>query len=126
LREGEKQMENIVEFRPTGLPCGFYSAEFIGTEMAEHEEYGPGIRWKFRVIDNGEFQGFDVSKTTAAYATAGNGTGRLLAAISGVGKIDPSLGKVDMRTYIGQVYRLNVLESPNGGTRIDSVQPTNF
>lgn len=119
-------MDNIVEIKATQLPCGNYKAEFLGTEMTDHEEYGAGIRWKFQVIDENEFEGFETSKTTAPHATAQNGTGRILAAISGLGRIDPTLGKVDLSTYIGQVYALQVIENSNGGTKIDSIQPSQF
>ena len=64
------------------VPSGTHQATFEGVEATSHDEYGPGIRWRFR-IDEGEYADKVVSRTTTDVATLNNLCGRFLAMVAG-------------------------------------------
>ena len=40
------------EVKPAaGVPAGFYRANFVSVEPMEHEEYGPGLKFVFEVVE---------------------------------------------------------------------------
>ena len=65
---GVRQMKMGFSFQ---VPTGSYQATFEGVEATSHDEYGPGIRWRFR-IEEGEHAGQFVSRTTKDVATLNN------------------------------------------------------
>ena len=47
-------MSDVFSFEITqggGPPAGNYRAKFLGVEQHDHEQYGPGLRWKWEVAE---------------------------------------------------------------------------
>lgn len=100
-------------------PPGSYLAKFLGTEQAEANEYGAGIRWSFEIV-NGPLAGTKIGRTTGDKPTVRNACGKMLTGISGRATVGET---VDLAQYIGKVYLIVVIQRPEGGTSLDSVCP---
>ena len=65
-------MAEVYEFEVSqggGPPAGNYRATFEGVEACDHEEYGPGLRWRWKVVD-GPQAGVIASRTTPSRANS--------------------------------------------------------
>lgn len=104
-----------------GPPEGFYKCRFKAIEPSDHDEYGPGLRFEFEVLD-GEHQGMIASRITNATPTPRNAAGRMISGISGA-SLKPGL-RIDLEPFVGNEYLVQVEATANGqGTRISSVMP---
>ena len=103
------------------VPEGFYKAKFVAIDPTEHEEYGPGSKWIFQVVD-GEHSGEQATRLTSPTPTPKNACGRMIAGVLGESlKVG---AKVDLESYVGREYLLQVEPAPKGeGTRIAAVMP---
>lgn len=105
----------------TGPPTGTYAATFAGVEACQHDEFGPGLRWKFAVT-TGDCAGQIASRTTGTTPSRENACGRVLASLLGR---ELRIGEqVDPTTLIGRSYIIVVAPAKNGGTRVETVVPT--
>ena len=98
-------------------PPGSYLAKFLGTEQAEANEFGAGIRWQFE-ITSGPLAGTKIGRTTGDKPTLKNACGRMLIGISGKNTVGEP---IDLAQYVGKVYLIIVVQRPEGGTYLDSV-----
>jgi hypothetical protein len=104
-----------------GPPVGTYPARFLGVEDTSHDEYGPGVAWKFEILD-GPSKGKEVSRVTSPQPTEKNTAGKMIRALTG-GRLARG-STVDVDQYIGQKYTIVVAENSTGtSTRVDSVMP---
>ena len=103
------------------VPEGFYKGTFSVAEETEHEEYGAGCKWIFEVTE-GEHKGEQATRITSPDPTLKNACGRVIAGIMGESlKIG---AKVDLESFVGREYLLQVEAAPKGeGTRISTVMP---
>jgi hypothetical protein len=104
-----------------GPPAGAYKAEFLGVKRTEHEEYGAGLRFEFKVVD-GPQAGAIAARTTSAKPSPANGAGKLIAAITGTALVGGQ--KASLSACVGKPF-LIVVEAGTGGkgTRIANVVP---
>jgi len=102
----------------SGLPVGSYRAKFVGVEESSHDEWGPGLTWKFEVTE-GPQKGNTGTRTTGPKVTTKNACGKMIASLSG-GSLEVG-EKVDPSEFIGQAYSIAVAETKSGGTRVESV-----
>ena len=71
------------------VPPGTYHATFADVTKSSHEEYGPGVRWDFRLDnDNGDYSGVIVCRTTKDIASENNSCGKFLEMVSGMSLVD--------------------------------------
>lgn len=103
--------------RNAGVPVGEYLAEFVEAEERVHEKYGPGILFKFKVCDGGEFDGREVGRTTSTDPTPKNACGKVLGWLAGVKPADNM--QVDPDDFVGDRYRIIVAETDSGSTRVE-------
>ena len=85
-------------------PPGSYRAEFVGVEKTNHELYGEGVVFQFRVTA-GEHAGKIASRTGKPRATTGNTTGKMIAGLLG-GQFKP--GAVSLDECVGRTYMISV------------------
>jgi hypothetical protein len=98
------------------LTPGSYQATFDGVEPTLHDDYGSGVRWKFR-IDEGEHAGVLVGRTTKDVATAKNSCGRFLAMVAGCSVHEAA--EHDTDDLVGVSGTIVVEQSPSGqGVRV--------
>jgi len=103
------------------VPEGLYKARFIAVEETEHEEYGSGCKWIFK-ISEGEHKGEQATRITSPTPTPKNACGRMISGALGENLKVGS--KVDLEPYIDREYLVQVENSPKGeGTRISTVMP---
>ena len=101
-------------------PPGMYRAEFVGVERTDHQQYGEGVVFKWKVI-GGEHAGKIASRTGKPQATTGNTTGKLIAALLG-GQFQP--GTVSLESCVGKTYMIQVATGVDGKkTRVESIMP---
>jgi hypothetical protein len=114
--------EALMEFtvsEGSGPPLGIYKAEFLGVVKTEHEQYGAGARFDFKVI-GGEHAGKIASRTCKPTPSPKNVTGKLMAALLG-GSMKPG-EKVSLAGCIGKTFTIVVGLAANGETtRVESV-----
>jgi len=97
---------------------GTYHGRFLGAKQAYHDEFGAGIRWDWK-IDQGEYAGATVSRTTQDVASAKNACGQFLELVSGL-TLDSAV-MYDTDEWIGQTGAVVVEASPTGeGVRVAS------
>jgi hypothetical protein len=117
-------MADVYEFevgQGGGPPPGSYRAEFLGVETTTHEEYGDGLRWKWKVVD-GPQAGVIATRTTAPKATTGNAAGKLLAAMTGATLAGGQ--KTSVRDCVGKTFLISVMATKSGsGTRVETAMP---
>src|SRR5437773_10802031 len=78
--EGDNIMKLTLSSGST--PPGSYLAKFVGTEQAEANEYGAGIRWQFEIV-SGTLAGTKIGRTTGDKPTLKNACGKMRTGISG-------------------------------------------
>lgn len=103
-------------------PPGVYRATFEGVTETEHEKYGPGVIFSWKVV-GGEHDGKVASRAGKPEATTGNTTGKLLAQLLGE-QFKP--GEVNLDAVVGRAYTIVVGLSPQGDgkkTRVESCMP---
>ena len=117
-------MGDICEFEVSqggGPPAGNYKAEFVGVEQTTHEEYGDGLRWRWKVVD-GPQAGVIASRTTSPKPTTGNAAGTLIAAMTGQTLAGGQ--KASVRDCIGKHFLIQVAATKSGsGTRVETAIP---
>lgn len=117
-------MADVFEFEVSqggGPPAGNYRATFEGVEQTTHEEYGDGLRWKWKVVD-GPQAGVVATRTTSPKPTTGNAAGRLLATMTGTTLAGGQ--KASVRDCIGKVFLIAVQATKSGtGTRVETAMP---
>jgi hypothetical protein len=101
-----------------GPPPGNYAATFDGVESTEHEEYGPGLRWRFR-ISQGPHAGEIATRVTGTNPTSKNGCGKVLAAL--LGRELQMDEDVDVQSCVGRSYLIVVAAAKFGGTRVEAI-----
>jgi hypothetical protein len=101
------------------IPPGQYLAKFVGVEETEHAEFGPGLAWKFQILEGPE-HGRTVSRVTAPEPTEKNSCGKMIRALAGSRKVT----EVDSDEFVGQHYQILVGENAAGtSTRVESALP---
>lgn len=117
--------ESLMEFtvsEGSGPPAGIYRAEFLGVKKTEHDEFGVGARFDFKVVGSGEHDGKISSRTTKPTPSAKNVCGKLMAAI--IGRAMNPGEKVNLSPFIGKTFTIVVGVAANGqSTRVESVLP---
>jgi hypothetical protein len=100
------------------VPPGTYNSKFVGIEETSHEEYGPGLRWRFEIL-SGEQAGREATRVTGTKPTPRNACGKILASITGSQLV---LGdEIDTRDFVGREFLVAVQESQSGATRVETV-----
>jgi len=117
-------MADVYEFevgQGGGPPAGNYRAEFLGCETTTHEEYGDGLRWKWKVVD-GPQAGVFATRTTSPKPTTGNAAGKLIAAMTGATLAGGQ--KASVRDCVGKTFLIAVSPTKSGsGTRVETAMP---
>ena len=109
--------------KTSGVPIGSYVCEFAGVESVDHEEYGPGLKWIFRILE-GQYTREECYRTTKPQPTPKNSCGKFLAALAGKAPADGL--DVDTDDFIGRRYAVMVGASQGGdSTRIETFVPEN-
>jgi hypothetical protein len=104
-----------------GPPPGAYRAEFLGVKRTEHEEYGPGLRFEFRVLD-GPQAGAIAARTTSAKPSPSNAAGKLIASITGAALVGGQ--KASLSSAVGKTFLVVVEAGTNGkGSKVANVIP---
>jgi hypothetical protein len=104
-----------------GPPAGFYKGTFHAVDTTEHEEFGPGVKFDFLIIE-GEYKGEHATRITSNVPTPKNAAGRMISGITGETLVPGR--NVDLAPFIGREYLIQVENTANGnGTRIASVMP---
>jgi hypothetical protein len=103
-----------------GAPVGVYKAAFNGMKQNTHPEFGPGVEWSF-TIQEGEYAGQQISRTTAAAASPGNSAGRMVAAMTGRPLAQGE--KVDFAAMKGKMFSVVVERGTGAGTRVATATP---
>jgi hypothetical protein len=103
------------------VPVGQYEARFVGVEDTNHDEYGPGVAWKFE-ITSGIHKGQQTSRVTSPEPTRKNSCGNMIRSLAG-GRVDEG-EMIDVDQFIGRKYLITVGENSTGtGTRVENVMP---
>ncbi len=98
------------------IPPGTYHAVFAGVKPTSHKEYGSGVRWEFR-IDDGEYSGAVVSRTTKDVASKRNSCGKFFGMVTGLSF--KAAIKHDTDEFVGCVGKIVVERPPSGeGVRV--------
>lgn len=117
-------MSDVYEFEVSqggGPPPGNYRATFDGVETTVHEEYGDGLRWRWKVID-GPQAGVIATRTTSPKPTTGNAAGKLIAAMTGATLAGGQ--KASVRDCVGKTFVIQVAATKSGtGTRVETAMP---
>lgn len=104
-----------------GPPPGAYRAEFLGVKKTEHEEYGPGLRFEFKVLD-GPQAGAIAARTTSAKPSPSNAAGKLIASITGAALVGGQ--KASLSSAVGKAFLVVVEAGTNGkGSKVANVVP---
>lgn len=109
------------------VEVGQYTAAFDGVNFLEPKPgegprlgrdgkpMPPAMAWRFKILDGPE-AGKQADKITGRVPSPKNGCGRFLVAISG--QILRDGVEIDLAPFVGKRYRINVVESDNGGTHV--------
>ena len=103
---------------PGGPSPGSYLADFDGVEPTMHEQFGPGLRWRFRVVD-GPQSGSIASRVTGQRPTPGSGCGMTLAAL--LGRPLVANEEIDVESLIGRRYMITVAPTSKGYGRVQAI-----
>lgn len=106
-----------LKMQSAGVPAGSYNAKFVGYEQDENQ-YGQCLRWEWEV-QSGDKKGSKTGCLTALAPTSKNSCGRIIEGM--LGKALAVGGEVDIDTFKGKTYIVNVKAGDNGGTHVDSV-----
>ena len=107
-----------IEAGGSTVPAGAFRATFVDVEPTEHEEFGAGLRFIFKVVGGGHY-GEDATRITSDRPTPKNAAGRMIAGITGSG-LTPGM-QVDLVSHVGKEFLIQVEETKNGSTRIGAV-----
>ena len=117
-------MNDVFSFEITqggGPPAGNYKAKFVGVEQHDHEQYGPGLRWKWEITE-GPQAGVIASRITSPNPTTGNAAGKLIAGMTGQTLAGGQ--NISVKECVGQPFMLSVQQTKSGsGTRVESAMP---
>ncbi len=115
---GHMSLQFQIEQGGSTVPAGAFRARFTEVGDTEHEEYGAGLRFVWKVV-GGDHDGEETSRITGIKPTPKNALGKILAGLTGGGI---EVGQtVDIESCIGREYLINVGETKGGGTRVESV-----
>ena len=103
------------------VPAGIFKMAFQTVEPTSHDEFGPGLKFCFEVID-GEHAGEQATRITSDKPSPKNSAGRMITGIVGR-SISPG-ENIDLAFYVGKKYLVQVEDAKGGGTRIATVMPT--
>ena len=92
----------------TTVPPGTYHGVFAGLADTEHQDYGPGLQWRFE-IDQGEFAGKTVCRTTGFAATNSNKCGTFWEMVSGLSLLEAK--EHDSDEWLGDSGTIGVEQS---------------
>jgi hypothetical protein len=110
----------MMKWKPI-VPPGQYWARFLGVEDRDDENYGPGLAWRFVILD-GPYAGQEVSRITSLEPTKRNACGKLFQGLAGGRVADGA--QLDIDSFIGREYGVVIVESSTGqSTRVESVFP---
>jgi hypothetical protein len=109
----------VLKVSAGGVPAGSYLAALLGVE-ATNNEFGDGLRWQFEVL-SGPWKGAKTSRITSQIPTVKNSCGKMLAGLTGK-PLAPGEDH-DIESFIGKKYLIVVVNTENGGTRVESVSP---
>lgn len=100
----------------TAVPPGTYHGVFAGLVNTEHPDYGPGLQWLFE-IDQGEFSGKTVRRTTDCVAKKTNKCGTFWEMVSGLPFEEAK--EHDSDEWLGDAGTIVVERAPSGdGVRV--------
>jgi hypothetical protein len=104
-----------------GPPVGTYTAVLDSVQTTEHPEYGPGLRFGWKIA-MGPYLGTIASRTTNRNPSPSNISGRIMAGLLGR-QINPG-ERVALGECIGRRYMIVVGPGVNGNsTRVESCVP---
>jgi hypothetical protein len=103
-----------------GPPPGHYLAKFTGIESVTHEEYGPGVKWKWEILQ-GEHAGKMAARTTGTAASVKNACGKMLAGV--LGRELKQGEQVDLDQLVGREFLIVVAPTEGGSTRVEAAVP---
>lgn len=109
---------SVFKIQNSSVDPGIYNAKFLGVEQTDHPEYGPGLKWIFEIIDDGDCEGKLVYRTTKTTPTPKNSLGKFLASLANQ-RVTDGL-EVDPDIYVGKPYQVVVQESQGGTSRVES------
>ncbi len=92
----------------------------MGTESYEHDEFGPGLRWEFRVL-TGDYSGQFISRITGRSPGPRNACGRLLSGL--LGRVVSPGEEIETDSLRHQRFIVDVAETSNGSVRVEQVAP---
>jgi hypothetical protein len=100
---------------------GQYKLTFLGTRESNHEQYGAGVEFQFKVAE-GPYAGKLVSRTTSPDITPKNATRKMLVGLGA--DIKSGAESIDDAPFIGKSYVGIVEPKQSGkGCRVASVVP---
>ena len=100
------------------VPEGVYRAKFVDVEKTEHDEFGDGLKFVFKVVE-GNHVGESATRITGAKPTVKNAAGKMISGITGQSLTPGS--NVDLASCVGREYLVQVETTKNDSTRIASV-----
>ena len=101
----------------TGIPVGGYSAEYVGAEEFLSDDYGPGVRLKFKVLD-GEHAAAEASRICSQKLSPKSNLHKFVKSLKGS---DIAAGEqVDLQSYAGTRGMIVLEETDSGATRVGS------
>lgn len=104
-----------------GPPAGAYKAEYLGVKKTEHPEFGPGLRFEFRVLE-GPQAGAVAAVTTGAKPTPANKAGKVIAQLTGTTLAGGQ--KANLSGAVGKTFLIVCEATPSGkGTKVANVVP---
>jgi hypothetical protein len=104
-----------------GPPVGTYTSILESVDATEHPEYGPGLRFGFKIIE-GSCAGMIATRTTNRNPSPSNISGRIMAGL--LGRQIKAGERVALGSCIGRRYMIMVAPGANGtSTRVESCVP---
>jgi hypothetical protein len=101
----------------TGIPVGGYSAEYVGAEEFLSDDYGPGVRLKWKILQ-GEHEGAETSRIVSQKLSPKSNLYKFVKALKGA---DIAAGEeIDLQSYAGVRGMVVVEETDSGATRVGS------
>ncbi len=110
----------LVKKAATGVPAGAYEGEFVGVEPSPENEYGPGLKWSWKII-KGDHAGRIAIRTTGTNPSPKNACGKIIDALAGKTLAEGEDFKP--KQFVGRKYMVIVQAGDKGGTRVETVAP---
>lgn len=119
--ENDDRDQDVTELEggSSGPPAGEYVAAFVGLKKTNHEKWGPGLQFRFKVLEGPE-AGSETVRTGKAVPRPSNSSGRLLAGL--LGRPFAPKEKLSIGNLVGKRFRVLVNAGKDGvSTRLDSI-----